>query len=146
MSGYWNEPEATADVMSGGWFHTGDLAVVRPNGSLLIVDRSKDIIVSGGENISSLELERVLLQHPVVAEAAVIPVPDHKWGEAPHAVVVLRPGAAISAHELLEFCRATLAHYKCPKSLEFVGALPKTATGKTLKQSLRAAFSERTGA
>ena len=137
MAGYWQQPEATAEAMRGGWFHTGDMAVVAENGYILIVDRKKDIIVSGGENISSLDVEKVLLAHPGVYEAAVIPVADHKWGEVPKAVVVAKPGAQLSEVELIEFCRARLAHYKCPHSIEFCDALPKTATGKVLKRELR---------
>jgi fatty-acyl-CoA synthase len=137
MAGYWKQPEATAEVMRGGWFHTGDMAVIAENGYLLIVDRKKDIIVSGGENISSLDVEKVLLAHPGVYEAAVIPVADQKWGEVPKAVVVAKPGCELSEVELIEFCRARLAHYKCPQSIEFCESLPKTATGKVLKRELR---------
>jgi fatty-acyl-CoA synthase len=137
MAGYWQQPEATAEAMRGGWFHTGDMAVVAENGYILIVDRKKDIIVSGGENVSSLDVEKVLLAHPGVYEAAVIPVADPKWGEVPKAVVVAKPGSQLSEVELIEFCRARLAHYKCPHSIEFCDALPKTATGKVLKRELR---------
>jgi fatty-acyl-CoA synthase len=137
MAGYWQQPEATADVMRGGWFHTGDMAVIAENGYILIVDRKKDIIVSGGENISSLDVEKVLLAHPEVYEAAVIPVTDQKWGEVPKAVVVAKPGCKLSEVELIEFCRARMAHYKCPQSIEFCESLPKTATGKVLKRELR---------
>lgn len=137
MAGYWQQPEATAEAMRGGWFHTGDMAVIAENGYILIVDRKKDIIVSGGENISSLDVEKVLLAHPGVYEAAVIPVVDRKWGEVPKAVVVAKPGSQLSEVELIEFCRARLAHYKCPQSVEFCDALPKTATGKVLKRELR---------
>ncbi len=137
MAGYWQQPEATAEAMRGGWFHTGDMAVMGENGYILIVDRKKDIIVSGGENISSLDVEKVLLAHPGVLEAAVIPVADRKWGEVPKAVVVVKPGSKIGEVELIEFCRARLAHYKCPQSIEFCEALPKTATGKVLKRDLR---------
>jgi len=137
MAGYWQQPEATAEVMRGGWFHTGDMAVIAENGYILIVDRKKDIIVSGGENISSLDVEKILLAHPDVYEAAVIPVADQKWGEVPKAVVVAKPGTMPSEVELIEFCRARLAHYKCPQSIEFCEALPKTATGKVLKRDLR---------
>ena len=137
MAGYWQQPDATAEVMRGGWFHTGDMAVIAENGYVLIVDRKKDIIVSGGENISSLDVEKVLLAHPGVYEAAVIPVADPKWGEVPKAVVVAKPGAQLSKVELIEFCRARLAHYKCPQSIEFCEILPKTATGKVLKRELR---------
>ena len=137
MAGYWQQPEATAEAMRGGWFHTGDMAVIAENGYILIVDRKKDIIVSGGENISSLDVEKVLLAHPGVLEAAVIPVGDQKWGEVPKAVVVAKPGCELSEVELIEFCRARLAHYKCPQSIEFCESLPKTATGKVLKREMR---------
>jgi fatty-acyl-CoA synthase len=136
MAGYWQQPEATAEALRGGWFHTGDMAVIAENGYILIVDRKKDIIVSGGENISSLDVEKVLVAHPGVYEAAVIPVADQKWGEVPKAVVVAKPGCKLSEVELIEFCRARLAHYKCPHSIEFCGSLPKTATGKVLKREL----------
>ncbi len=137
MAGYWEQPEATAEAMRGGWFHTGDMAVIEENGYLRIVDRKKDIIVSGGENISSLDVEKVLVAHPDVYEAAVIPVADQKWGEVPKAVVVAKPGSKLGEVELIEFCRARLAHYKCPHSIEFCDSLPKTATGKVLKRELR---------
>jgi fatty-acyl-CoA synthase len=137
MAGYWQQPEATAEAMRGGWFHTGDVAVIAQNGYILIVDRKKDIIVSGGENISSLDVEKALLAHPDVFEAAVIPVADQKWGEVPKAVVVAKPGSKLGEVELIEFCRARLAHYKCPHSIEFCESLPKTATGKVLKRELR---------
>jgi fatty-acyl-CoA synthase len=137
MEGYWQQPEATAQVMRGGWFHTGDMATINENGYVLIVDRAKDIIVSGGENISSLDLEKTLAAHPSVYEAAVIPVPDEKWGEVPKALVVLKPDAKATEGELLEFCRSRIAHYKCPRSVEFLPSLPKTGTGKILKKELR---------
>jgi fatty-acyl-CoA synthase len=137
MKGYWREPDASAEALRGGWFHTGDMATLNEDGYFLIVDRKKDIIVSGGENISSLELEKAILAHPAVLEAAVIPVPDKKWGEVPKALVVLKPDAATTESELIEFCRSRLAHYKCPHSFEFVISLPKTATGKILKKHLR---------
>ncbi|HUJ95941.1 MAG TPA: long-chain-fatty-acid--CoA ligase [Terriglobales bacterium] len=137
MEGYWRQPEATQAVMAGGWFHTGDLATVDPHNYVHIVDRKKDIIVSGGENISSLEVEKTLVAHPAVYEAVLIPVPDEKWGEAPKAIVVLKPGAQATAAELIEFCRSRLAHYKCPHSVEFVTSLPKSGSGKVLKRELR---------
>jgi fatty-acyl-CoA synthase len=137
MKGYWKQPEATAEVMRGGWFHTGDMATWNHDAYILIVDRKKDIIISGGENISSLEVEKTLLAHPSVMETAVIPVPDENWGEVPKALVVLRTGAQASELELIEFCRAHLAHYKCPRSVEFTDTLPKTGTGKILKRELR---------
>jgi fatty-acyl-CoA synthase len=137
MEGYWKQPESSAEALRGGWFHTGDMAVVNEDGYFLIVDRKKDIIVSGGENISSLELEKVILAHPAVLEACVIPVPDAKWGEVPRALVVLKPETIATESELLEFSRSHLAHYKCPRAVEFVESLPKTGTGKILKRDLR---------
>jgi fatty-acyl-CoA synthase len=137
MAGYWRQPEASAEALRGGWFHTGDMATINEDGYILIVDRRKDIIVSGGENISSLEVEKALAAHPNVYEAAVIPVPDEKWGEVPKGFVVVKPGSQLSESELIEFCRSRLAHFKCPRSIEFVEALPKTATGKILKKNLR---------
>ena len=137
MEGYWRQPEASAEALRGGWFHTGDMATFNEEGYLLIVDRKKDIIVSGGENISSLELEKAILAHPAVLEAGVIPVPDKKWGEVPKALVVLKPNAVVTESELIEFCRSRLSHYKCPRSVEFVDSLPKTGTGKILKKDLR---------
>ncbi len=137
MEGYWGQPEASAEALRGGWFHTGDMATLNEDGYALIVDRKKDIIVSGGENISSLELEKAILAHPAVLEAGVIPVPDAKWGEVPKALVVLKPNVAATEAELIEFCRSRLAHYKCPHSFEFVDNLPKTGTGKILKKDIR---------
>ena len=137
MDGYWKQPEATAAVMRNGWFHSGDMATIDDHGYVLIVDRKKDIIVSGGENISSLELEKTLLAHPAVYEAAVIPVPDERWGEVPKALVVLKPGEQLTESELLDFCRERIAHYKCPRSVDFMDAFPKTGTGKILKKELR---------
>ena len=137
MEGYWRQPEASAEALRGGWFHTGDMATWNEDGYILIVDRKKDIIVSGGENISSLEVEKAILANPAVLEAAVIPVPDEKWGEVPKALVVLKPNAEASESELIEFCRSRLAHYKCPRSFEFLDSLPKTGTGKILKKDIR---------
>lgn len=137
MAGYWKQPEATAEVMRGGWFHTGDMATMDENGYALIVDRKKDIIVSGGENISSLEVEKTLLAHPGIYEVAVIPVPDDRWGEVPKALVVMKPGVNATENDVLEFCRGRLTHYKCPRSVEFLETLPRTGTGKVLKKELR---------
>jgi fatty-acyl-CoA synthase len=137
MKGYYNDPDATATAMRGGWMHTGDAAVVHPDGYAEVRDRLKDIIISGGENISSVEVEGVLLRHPCVQETAIVGLPDEKWGEAPHAFVVLRAGAAATEAELREFARAKLAHFKCPHSVTFVPELPKTATGKIQKFVLR---------
>jgi fatty-acyl-CoA synthase len=137
MEGYFKQPEETAKAMRGGWFHTGDLAVVHPDGYIEIVDRAKDVIVSGGENISSVEVEAMLYEHAAVLEAAVIGVPDEKWGEVPKALVVLKPGQHLEERELISFCRDRMAHFKAPKSVEFIAALPKTATGKIQKFALR---------
>jgi fatty-acyl-CoA synthase len=137
MNGYYKQPEETAKVMHGGWFHTGDLAVLHPDGYIEVVDRAKDVIISGGENISSVEVEAMLYEHPAVLEAAVVGVPDSTWGEVPKALVVLRSGQQTSAQELIAFCRARMAHFKAPKSVEFLDSLPKTATGKVQKFALR---------
>jgi fatty-acyl-CoA synthase len=137
MKGYYNDPETTAVALRGGYFHSGDAAVVHPDGYVDIRDRLKDVIISGGENISSVEVEGVLLRHPAVQEAAVVGLPDPKWGEAPHAFVVLKPGGATTPEELRAFMRERLAHFKCPHSFAFVAELPKTATGKIQKFVLR---------
>ncbi|HEV8031362.1 MAG TPA: GNAT family N-acetyltransferase [Stellaceae bacterium] len=137
MKGYLKNPAATTEAFAGGWFHTGDLAVMHPDGYAEIKDRSKDIIISGGENISSIEVEEVLYRHPQVMEAAVVAKPDEKWGEIPCAFVTLKPDAgAVSAVDIIAFCRANLAHYKVPKAVVF-GQLPKTSTGKIQKYALR---------
>ena len=137
MKGYYNDPEATARAFEGGWFHTGDAAVVHPDGYIEIRDRLKDVIISGGENISSVEVEGMLLHHPSVQEVAVVGMPDVQWGEAPHAFVVLKAGQSATAEELRTFLRDRLAHFKVPKSFTFVTELPKTATGKIQKYILR---------
>jgi fatty-acyl-CoA synthase len=137
MAGYFNDPEATATAFAGGYFHSGDSAVVHPDGYVEIKDRLKDVIISGGENISSIEVEAALLRHPAVQEVAVIGVPSEKWGESPHAFVVLRPGAAATEAELRSFARDHLAHFKAPHAVTFVAELPKTATGKIQKFVLR---------
>jgi fatty-acyl-CoA synthase len=136
MKGYFNDPEATERAFRGGWFHSGDLGVMHPDGYIELRDRAKDIIISGGENISTIEVERALYAHPAVLEVAVIGVPDDYWGETPKAFVTLRPGAEASAEELIAHCQARLARFKCPKSIEF-GDLPKTSTGKIQKFILR---------
>jgi fatty-acyl-CoA synthase len=138
MKGYWDDPEASAQAMRGGWFRSGDAAVVHTDGYVEIRDRYKDVIISGGENISSIEVEGALLKHPAVLEAAVVGMPHEKWGEAPQAFVVLRPGATLTATELREFCRSQLAHFKVPQEFHFIAELPKTATGKIQKFVLRA--------
>jgi fatty-acyl-CoA synthase len=136
MSGYFSDEAATAKAFAGGWFHSGDLAVWHPDGNIELRDRGKDIIISGGENISSIEVEQAICAHPAVLECAVIGIPHPHWGERPKAFVTLNEGAAATPQEILAFCRARLAHYKCPDAVEF-GALPKTSTGKIQKFVLR---------
>jgi fatty-acyl-CoA synthase len=136
MKGYYRDPEATATAFRGGWFHSGDLAVVHPDGYLELRDRKKDIIISGGENISTIEVEQAICAHPAVLEAAVIAIPDDYWGEVPKAFVTLKPGQSVTADDLLAFCRARLAPFKIPKTIAF-GDLPKTSTGKVQKFALR---------
>ena len=136
MKGYLKNPEATDDAFSGGWFHSGDIAVRHADGYIEIKDRSKDIIISGGENISSLEVEEVLFRHPKVLEAAVVSKSDEKWGESPCAFITLREGEAATAEEIMTFCRDNMAHYKTPRNVVFCD-LPKTSTGKIQKFVLR---------
>jgi fatty-acyl-CoA synthase len=136
MSGYFADDAATEKAFRGGWFHSGDLAVWHPDGNIELRDRSKDIIISGGENISSIEVEQAICAHPGVLECAVIGVPHERWGERPKAFVTLNSGAVASADEIIAFCRQRLAHYKCPDAIEF-GPLPKTSTGKVQKFALR---------
>jgi fatty-acyl-CoA synthase len=136
MKGYLKNPKATQEAFAGGWFHSGDLGVMEPDGYVKIKDRSKDIIISGGENISSLEVEDVLYRHPAVMAAAVVAHPDPKWGEVPCAFVELKEGARATEAEIIEHCRARLAHFKAPKRVVF-GLLPKTSTGKIQKYVLR---------
>jgi fatty-acyl-CoA synthase len=136
MKGYFLQPEATAAAFAGGWFHSGDLAVMNPDGYIEIKDRKKDIIISGGENISTVELENLIFQHPDVLEVAIVAVPHEKWGEVPKAFVVAKPGTNPTEEDIIQYCRANIAHYKCPKSVEF-GDLPKTSTGKIKKYVLR---------
>jgi fatty-acyl-CoA synthase len=137
MAGYYRDPEATAAAIRDGWFHTGDAAVVHPDGYIEIRDRIKDVIISGGENISSVEVEATLLAHPAVMEVGVVGLPHDKWGEAPYAFVVLKPGATATADELRSYCRSKLAHFKVPHGFTFVPDLPRTATGKIQKFVLR---------
>jgi len=137
MKGYLKNKKATEDAFAGGWYHSGDLAVVHPDGYVEIKDRSKDIIISGGENISSIEVENVLCDHPAVKEAAVVAISDERWGEVPCAIVELKPGAAgIDADAIVAFCRERLAHFKCPRHVIFE-PLARTATGKVQKFRLR---------
>lgn len=137
MKGYYKDPEATAEAMRGGWFHTGDAAVVHESGYVEIRDRLKDVIISGGENISTVEVEGVLLRHPAVQEVAIVGVPHERWGETPQAFVVLKSGATATENELREFTRDRLAHFKAPSAVTFLTELPKTATGKVQKYVLR---------
>jgi fatty-acyl-CoA synthase len=136
MKGYYNDQEATEKAFRGGWFHSGDLAVMHPDGYIELRDRQKDIIISGGENISTIEIERAIYGHPAVLEVAVIAIPDDYWGEVPKAFVTLKPGERVTADELIEHCRGALARFKVPKAIAF-GELPKTSTGKIQKFVLR---------
>ncbi len=136
MLGYYKQPDASEEAFRGGWFHSGDLAVMHPSGYVEIKDRAKDIIISGGENISSVEVENVIYMHPDVAEVAVVGVPDEKWGEVPKAYIVPKEGKNPTTESIIEFCRQNMARFKVPKHIEF-GPLPKTATGKILKHELR---------
>lgn len=137
MAGYYNDSDATATAMRGGWFHSGDAAVVHPDGYVQIRDRFKDVIISGGENISSIEVEGVMMRHPAVQEIAVVGMPDEKWGETPHGFVICAEGMATTEKELTEYAREHLAHFKVPRKFEFIEELPKTATGKIQKFVLR---------
>jgi fatty-acyl-CoA synthase len=136
MKGYLKNPKATTEALAEGWFHTGDLAVMHGDGYIEVKDRSKDIIISGGENISSLEVEDVLFRHPKIMEAAVVARPDDKWGETPCAFVTVKPGAELTAEEVIAYCRENLAHFKAPRTIVFC-ELPKTSTGKIQKFRLR---------
>jgi len=140
MQGYWGQPELTAATLRDGWLHTGDVGHLDEDGFLYVVDRLKDMIITGGENVYSVEVEKVLLGHPAVGLCAVIGVPDDRWGERVHALVVRHPGLAVSANELLQHCRLQLAGYKCPRSVEFRSDLPLSAAGKLLKHLVRASF------
>jgi fatty-acyl-CoA synthase len=142
MAGYWGQPEVSATAMAGGWFHTGDGGAVDDDGYLAIVDRKKDVIISGGENVSSIEVEDVLHGHPAVAEVAVIGVPHERWGETVVALVVLAHQDEVTEQDLIDHCRDRIAHYKCPTRIEFRGTLARTATGKLQKFKLRAPFWE----
>ncbi len=137
MKGYWNAPEATAETLRGGWLHTGDVGYLDAGGYLYITDRKNDMIISGGSNVYPREIEEVICAHPAVYEAAVIGVPDEKWGEAVKALVVTRAGASVSEGEIIEHCRRSVGSYKRPQSVEFLPELPKNAYGKILKRELR---------
>jgi len=143
MAGYWNKPEETAHALRGGWMHTGDLGYMDDDGFLYVVDRTKDMIISGGENVYSAEVEKVIYQHPAVAMCAVIGIPDDRWGEAVHAVVVLKQGQSISGEDIIAYCRQHIAGYKCPRSVDIRHEpLPMSGAGKILKRELRAPFWE----
>jgi acyl-CoA synthetase (AMP-forming)/AMP-acid ligase II len=145
FKGYWRDPDATAAAFAGGWFHTGDIGVRDDDGYLWIVDRLKDMIISGGENIASSEVERVLYEHDAVLEAAVVGRPDARWGEVPVAFVVLRPGASVTAEALIAHCRDRLARFKVPKAITFLESLPRNPSGKVLKRELRARSAQGAG-
>ncbi len=142
MLGYWNKPEETAKVLQDGWYHTGDAGYLDEGGFLFLVDRLKDMIVTGGENVYSAEVESTLSRHPAVAQSAVIGLPHEKWGETVHAVIVLKPSAAATVEDLQAFCREHIAGYKAPRSVEFANALPMSGAGKVLKRQLRAMHQE----
>ena len=137
MLGYWNQPDETAMALRGGWMHTGDGGYMDDGGYVFVVDRLKDMIITGGENVYSAEVENALAKHPAVAQCAVIGLPDPDWGERVHAVVVRKPAAEVTGEELREFCRGQIANYKLPRSVAFVDALPMSGAGKILKRELR---------
>ena len=140
MAGYWKQPEETAKAIVDGWFHTGDVGIIDPNGYVMIVDRKKDIIVTGGENVSSIEIEKAIYEHPAVLECAVISVPDSHWGEIPAALLVVKPGTSVTEHEIVAHCKTRLAGFKVPKRVMVVESLPKSGTGKIVKRELREAY------
>ena len=142
MQGYWNDPKATDAALRDGWFHTGDGGWLDPEGRLTITDRKKDVIITGGENVSSIEVEDCIFSHPAVAQVAVIGVPDNRWGETIKALVVLAEGAAVSESDIITHCKARLAGYKAPTSVEFRESIPVTATGKIQKFRLRKPYWE----
>jgi acyl-CoA synthetase (AMP-forming)/AMP-acid ligase II len=137
LEGYWEQPEESATALRGGWFHTGDGGVIGDDGYLTIQDRKKDVIITGGENVSSIEVEDVIFSHPDVAEVAVIGVPDEKWGETIKALVVKAEGSTLTEQELIDYCKSKVARYKAPSSVEFREILARTATGKLQKFKLR---------
>jgi acyl-CoA synthetase (AMP-forming)/AMP-acid ligase II len=137
MKGYWGRPDATAEAIRGGWFHSGDLARVDDEGYIFIVDRKKEMLVSGGFNVYPSEVESVLAQHPAVYEVCVVGVPDERWGETVKAVVVLRAGAEVSGGDIMDFCRGRLADFKRPRSVDFVPQLPKNGNGKLSRKDVR---------
>jgi fatty-acyl-CoA synthase len=136
MKGYFNDEAATAQAFEGGWFHSGDIGVMHPDGYLELKDRKKDVVISGGENISTIEVEQAIASHPAVLECAVVGIPDERWGEVPKAFVTLKLGQLVSADEIIAHCRTRIAHFKAPKQVELC-ELPKTSTGKIQKFMLR---------
>jgi acyl-CoA synthetase (AMP-forming)/AMP-acid ligase II len=140
MLGYWNMPELTAAAIVDGWYHTGDGGYLDSDGYLFLVDRIKDMIITGGENVFSSEVENALYQHPAVKDCAVIGRPDATWGEAVHAIIVQKAGQTVNEAELIEFSKGLIARYKCPKSVSFIEVMPLSAAGKVLKTELRKAF------
>ncbi|MBW2000784.1 MAG: AMP-binding protein, partial [Deltaproteobacteria bacterium] len=138
--GYWKRPEETAQSIKQGWLFTGDMATIDSEGYVNIVDRKKDVIITGGENVYSVEVENVLYSHPSLLEAAVIGVPDPKWGEAVKAIVVPKPGEDVTEEEIIRYCKERIARYKAPKSVDFVKELPKTGSGKIYKKGLRESY------
>jgi acyl-CoA synthetase (AMP-forming)/AMP-acid ligase II len=140
MMGYWKQPDLTAKTLRGGWLHTGDMGTVDQDGYIYLMDRKEDMIITGGENVYPKETEDILYEHPAVQECAVVPVPDDKWGECVHAVVVLKAGREAKEEELMGFCKNKLAHYKCPKSVEFWKELPKTSIGKIMRKEVKAHY------
>jgi fatty-acyl-CoA synthase len=141
MLGYYRDPDATADAFAGGWFHTGDLGVMHPDGYIQLKDRAKDIVISGGENISTVEVEQAIMSHPAVLDVAVVGVPHEKWGERPKAFVILKKGSTATADEIIEHTRSKIARFKVPEEIVFPLDLPRTPTGKVLKFELRAMHS-----
>jgi acyl-CoA synthetase (AMP-forming)/AMP-acid ligase II len=137
MTGYWKNPEATARALEGGWYHTGDLGYLDEGGFLFLTDRKSDMIISGGENVYPTEVENVIYAHPAVLECSVVGVPDQRWGELVHAVVVVQDGASVTAEQIIEHCHQHLGGYKCPKTVTFVDGLPKTAIGKIRRTDVR---------
>jgi acyl-CoA synthetase (AMP-forming)/AMP-acid ligase II len=142
MVGYWRKPDLTKEAIIDGWLHTGDMGYYDEHGYIYIVDRKKDLVITGGENVYPREVEEVLYRHPAVSECAVIGVPDERWVERVHAVIVLKSGQSATADEIIAFCKDNLARYKAPRSVEFIKALPKNPQGKILKKELRAKYRE----
>jgi acyl-CoA synthetase (AMP-forming)/AMP-acid ligase II len=140
MLGYWGKPEETAAALRGGWVHTGDAGWMDDDGYVYVADRLKDMIVTGGENVYSTEVENAVSAHPAVANCAVVAVPDDRWGERVHAIVVRKPGAEVTGAEIRDHVKSLIAGYKAPRTVEFVDVLPATPTGKVLKRELRAKY------